>query len=107
MKKNRILIIALSICIISISAIYMADTPKGADLFRSEGCIECHTINGRGGKIGPDLTSVTERRSAGWIKDQIKEPRSHNPSSRMPSFSHLSWMELRALTGYLKEHNGK
>jgi len=45
-----------------------ADSPgevaRGATLF-SQRCAICHTIAGRGGKVGPDLTRVAGRAAAG------------------------------------------
>jgi cytochrome c2 len=32
-----------------------ANPEKGARLFTVKGCVTCHSINGRGGKLGPDL----------------------------------------------------
>ena len=43
-------------------------------------------IGGVGGKIGPDLDTVFERRDEAWIRVQIENPRSHNPISMMPIF---------------------
>ena len=34
------------------------DSDRGAKLFETEQCIQCHSVNGRGGKIGPDLSVV-------------------------------------------------
>ena len=31
------------------------DSTRGAKLFESERCIQCHAVNGRGGKVGVDL----------------------------------------------------
>ena len=28
---------------------------RGASIFESQGCIQCHSVNGRGGKTAPDL----------------------------------------------------
>jgi nitric oxide reductase subunit C len=73
----------------------------GEALFRSLGCSGCHTIKGVGGKVGPDLTRVGGRRSTGWIKQQIRNPKSHFPNSIMPSFNKLSTGDLRDLGAYL------
>jgi mono/diheme cytochrome c family protein len=35
--------------------IYAADSERGEQLFQSQGCIQCHAINGHGGTTGPDL----------------------------------------------------
>ena len=38
-----------------------ADSSRGQELFQSLDCIQCHTINGQGGKIGPDLSKRLDR----------------------------------------------
>ncbi len=38
------------------TAVGPADPRKGEALFRAKGCAHCHTVNGVGGKVGPDLT---------------------------------------------------
>ena len=82
-----------------------ANLPKeavhGEELFRSQGCSACHAIGGIGGKIGPDLTQVGSRREKGWIEDQIKNPKSHNPNSIMPSFATLPRENIEDLADYL------
>ena len=37
------------------------DSLRGAKLFESEQCIKCHAVNGRGGKVGLDLSRVVHR----------------------------------------------
>ena len=34
---------------------------RGEKLFATERCVECHSINGKGGKVGPDLGRVIDR----------------------------------------------
>ncbi len=96
--------IIIGLVIVAAVAIFLARilTPEGGELFRKEGCINCHSFKGQGGSIGPDLTAVTHRRSHSWIRQQIRNPKKHNPNSVMPSFSHLSWWEISAIIRYLK-----
>ena len=75
----------------------------GEKLFFQEGCSQCHTYNGRGGRMGPDLTAVANRRSAGWIDKYIHNPQKMNPQSRMPSFLHLSSAKRKAIIRFLNE----
>jgi len=74
---------------------------SGVDLFRTAGCIDCHSFKGQGGGLGPDLTAVTARRSASWIARYIKNPRKIDPQARMPAFENLSYWQRQALTSYL------
>ncbi len=82
---------------------------SGGSLFSSEGCIGCHTINGTGGSVGPDLSHEGGKRSLGWIKTQISDPASHfAPGSSdgsyaaiMPATS-MSSGELNALASYIE-----
>ncbi|MDP2156979.1 MAG: cytochrome c [Nitrospirota bacterium] len=76
--------------------------PDGESLFNEQKCMTCHRFKGQGGMAGPDLTEVTKRRSTVWIVRQIKDPRTHNPASRMPVFDHLNYLEIWAIISYLK-----
>ncbi len=76
--------------------------PKpGETVFKTQGCSACHMIGGTGGRVGPDLTKVGNIRSKEWIKEQIKDPKSHNPNSIMPSFAKLPEGDIEALADYL------
>lgn len=74
----------------------------GKEIYMREGCGNCHNFKGHGGAMAPDLTSVTQRRSKIWIMTQIKNPKAHNPYSRMPDFNNLSIIERYAISQYLK-----
>jgi mono/diheme cytochrome c family protein len=47
-------------------------------------CLGCHQINGEGGMIGPDLTTVRERRSAAYIAAIVADPQRVVPGAAMP-----------------------
>jgi mono/diheme cytochrome c family protein len=34
------------------------DPVRGRDIFRSGGCLNCHRVNGEGGRLGPDLSRI-------------------------------------------------
>jgi mono/diheme cytochrome c family protein len=58
---------------------------KGQHLFRTLGCQSCHTVDGRGGKSGPDLERVGELRTEpGWYRSYFADPRSMFPNSIKP-----------------------
>lgn len=54
---------------------------KGVDLFRSKGCVACHTLGSIGGKMGPDLTHIGNARDANFLQKWIKNPASVDRSN--------------------------
>jgi cbb3-type cytochrome oxidase cytochrome c subunit len=107
MTRTRLLLIAAG-SFFGLSLIVMfSDLPDGAEIFKREGCINCHRFRGAGGSAGPELTAVTKRRTDAWIRRQIRDPKSHNPGTMMPSFNHLSRKETSALIKHLKQDGDK
>ncbi len=49
-----------------------AQAEKGEQLFKDKGCSACHTWGRK--MSGPDLTGVTQRRTAQWMENQILHP---------------------------------
>jgi ubiquinol-cytochrome c reductase cytochrome b subunit len=75
---------------------------QGHGLFTSTNCTVCHSINGAGGTVGPDLSHEAGKgRSRQWLIDQIKNPKMHSPASIMPAFSNLTQEQLNDLAEYL------
>ena len=37
------------------------DSERGARLFENERCVQCHSVNGKGGKMGMDLSARVDR----------------------------------------------
>ncbi len=99
-KKNVLVIVSLWLTLICLFFI-TGCTVYGEKLFKKHGCINCHSFNGKGGGIGPDLTNIRERRAEGWIRAQIDNPKLHNPYSQMPSFAHLKDNEKDALIRFI------
>ena len=51
------------------------DPAKGKAIFAEQGdCSRCHMVDGEGGRLGPDLSDVGWKRSAGFLKESILEP---------------------------------
>src|SRR5210317_928010 len=74
----------------------------GEKLFYREGCSQCHTFKGKGGRMAPDLSAVTNLKSDSWIDSYMQDPKKINPLSRMPSFKHLSSSKRKAIISFLK-----
>jgi len=72
----------------------------GEILFREMACNACHTINGIGGKIGPDLSVYGLQRTKEYMIQHHIHPRSLIAGSIMPDFDY-SVSELEALSLYL------
>jgi mono/diheme cytochrome c family protein len=47
-------------------------------------CLGCHRLNGDGGTVGPDLTTVRQRRSPTYIAAMVAGPQEMVPGSAMP-----------------------
>ncbi len=78
-----------------------ASAQPGEAIFNAQVCSGCHMINGIGGNVGPNLTKVGSRRDKEWIEQQLKDPKSHNPNSIMPSYSKLPEKDMGDLVNYL------
>jgi ubiquinol-cytochrome c reductase cytochrome b subunit len=72
----------------------------GRLIYEKGPCSSCHTINGEGGKIGPDLTHVGSKRSRDWLMRHFKDPKAVSPGSIMPKVT-LPDKELNELTDYI------
>ena len=72
----------------------------GRRLFVEKGCIGCHSIGGKGGKVGPPLDEVGKRHDAEWIIAHFRNPQAVTPGTVMPRFS-FTEQEIRALTDFL------
>lgn len=75
---------------------------RGETIFNKRSCSLCHSINGKGGEVGPDLTHVNQRRSEEWLFKWLKDPESIKPDTIMPKMDWDSDQEILDIISYLK-----
>jgi mono/diheme cytochrome c family protein len=69
----------------------------GAVLFHEKGCEHCHGVDGRGGDLGPDLSTVGKRLKKQRIEQQIR-----GGGAAMPAFGDvLQPDEIKDLVDFL------
>ncbi len=87
---------------------------RGRQIVSEFGCLGCHKYNGRGGKLGPDLTLVGDKGAhdfdfthvqgehvpAQWLMEHFKAPDRVSPDSLMPAVP-LADDQLQDLTLYM------
>jgi mono/diheme cytochrome c family protein len=86
----------------------------GRSVFEANNCARCHALGGDGGGNagaspmgrgrGPDLSQVgaDPEHTVEWLMEHVRDPRSHNPQSRMPAFGgRIQAQDLRSLAVYL------
>jgi cytochrome c oxidase cbb3-type subunit 3 len=55
------------------------DATAGASVYAQSGCATCHTIDGKGGFLGPDLTGIGAKRAVRHLRESLV-----NPSADIP-----------------------
>jgi ubiquinol-cytochrome c reductase cytochrome b subunit len=79
-----------------------AKVKEGHDFFLANNCNICHSINGAGGTIGPDLSHETAKgRAVSWLVTQMKNPKANNPNSIMPVVATLTEAQINTIAAYL------
>jgi cbb3-type cytochrome oxidase cytochrome c subunit len=93
----------------------------GRKAYNVNGCARCHALEPRdeggslptveredapankgGGRKGPDLTTVGVNHSRDWILQHVRDPKVHQPRSRMPSFDDkISQADMNSLADFL------
>jgi|GEM_PF-1001944 len=70
--------------------------------FDKYACDGCHTteVDGKGGKVGPDLSKVAGRLKPEWVAYWLKRPQAIYPESPMPTFG-ISEGEIRSLMAFI------
>ena len=55
------------------------DPARGGAVYESSGCAGCHVVSGRGGVLGPDLTSIGGLRGAPYLRESLIKPEAAHP----------------------------
>lgn len=65
-------------------------------------CLSCHTINGNGGDMAPDLSWEGSAVQRAWLEDFLKNPNTLRPAliRRMPKFN-LTPGEIKTISDYI------
>ena len=83
------------------------DAAKGAVLFQTKGaCLTCHTLNGQGPAIGPDLSDIGLRRGMAFMRRSLLEPQAEVPQSFLPFRAEIS-LPLNFMFVRVKTKEGK
>jgi ubiquinol-cytochrome c reductase cytochrome b subunit len=86
--------------IVNAPAVTSPSVLAGRLLYDKNGCSACHSIQGRGGKIGPELSHVGSKHDGDWLMRHFKDPQAMSPGSIMPKVM-LQEKELNELTDYM------
>ena len=78
-----------------------SEAAPGAEIYKREKCSRCHQIGGVGGKLGPALGGVGERRDREWMRAYMRDPGSKVAKPRMPPVK-VPDAELEALLDYME-----
>lgn len=74
---------------------------SGRRLYDQLSCAYCHTIGGKGGKIGPALDKVAGAETEEWLTKHFRDPQSVTPGSTMPKLNLLD-DEIKVLVAYMR-----
>jgi nitric oxide reductase subunit C len=64
-------------------------TPAAA-LIQQERCLDCHSLGGAGGSVGPRLEWIGGRRDAEYVARYLADPDAVSHGSRMPAYPNLT-----------------
>ena len=77
-------------------ALAKGDAAKGKEIFKAN-CIKCHTHNGEGGKVGPDLSGMATKPKQELIVDILDPSRSVEGNFRLYKVSTTDGLVLNGL----------
>lgn len=73
---------------------------QGAILYQKNSCGACHAVNGAGGKIGPVLNGLSQRRNEAWVIEHFVNPKKVSPTTPMPPYN-FKQPDMQNMVNYL------
>jgi cytochrome c553 len=94
------------------AAVRGADPWRGRSVYldrKTARCIECHRVEGAGGKVSPDLTRLADRRSTAQLLRSLVEPKKDEKrdNPHLSAAKRLSHQDLLDLAAFLKSHEAR
>ncbi len=77
-----------------------SDLEIGKQFYQDQGCVRCHTRDGKGGKFGPDLLNTQKNRDREWLTAFLKDPKKTLPGAKMMAVKGTD-AQIEALVSYL------
>lgn len=68
-------------------------------------CVACHTLEGQGGQVGPNLDGVGSRKTSEEIRRWLRDPAAVKPGTAMPKLP-LSDEQIGELAAFLSQKKG-
>ena len=72
----------------------------GKKIFSDARCISCHSVEGRGGTLAPELSRIAGKVQPGWLLEFLQQPKRHAANSKMPRYRFRE-QDARALAAYM------
>ncbi|MFQ5712574.1 MAG: c-type cytochrome [Candidatus Scalinduaceae bacterium] len=76
------------------------DYDRGRGLFRQSRCISCHSINGKGGALAPELGNIASKVKKEWLLLYLKDVRHYQPRIKMLQYN-FTEQEILDITEYM------
>ena len=84
----------------------MDDATRRVAVLFTRHCLSCHTVDGVGGKDGPNLSKAGEKLDPGQIERRIIDPTEIQFDAEMPAFANkMTPEEIRAVAQWLGRRN--
>ncbi len=74
--------------------------PGSATIYQKNSCSACHSVNGVGGKVGPALNGISQRRNEAWVIEHFVDPQKMSPKTAMPPYK-FGQPDMQNIVSYL------